>query len=69
LKQHRPWFDEECLRFLNQGKQAKMQWLQDPDQNNIDNENNVRSEANRQFRNKKLEYLKAKIVPLKQCNS
>jgi hypothetical protein len=22
LKQHKPWFDEECLRFLNQRKQA-----------------------------------------------
>jgi len=38
LKQHKPWFDEECLRFLNHRKQAKMQWLQDPDQSNIDNE-------------------------------
>jgi hypothetical protein len=24
LKQHKPWFDEECLRFLEQRKQAKM---------------------------------------------
>jgi len=24
LKQHRPWFDEECLGFLDQRKQAKM---------------------------------------------
>ena len=30
LKQHNPWFDERCARFLNQGKQAKVQWLQDP---------------------------------------
>ena len=27
LKQHRPWFDGECLGFLDQKKQAKMQWL------------------------------------------
>jgi hypothetical protein len=46
-----------------------MQRLQDPDQRNIDNENNARREANRHFRNKKLEYLKAKIVPLKLWNS
>ena len=32
-KQHKPWFDEECLRFLDQRKQAKMQWLQDANQN------------------------------------
>ena len=25
LKQHKLWFDKECLRFLNQRKQAKMQ--------------------------------------------
>ena len=27
LKQHKPWFDEECLGFLDQRKQAKMQWI------------------------------------------
>ena len=25
MKQHKPWFDEECLGFLDQRKQAKMQ--------------------------------------------
>jgi hypothetical protein len=30
LKQHKPWFDQECLGFLDQRKQAKMQWIQDP---------------------------------------
>ena len=25
LKQHKPWFDEECLGFLHQRKEAKMQ--------------------------------------------
>ena len=32
LKQHKPWFDEECLGFLDQRKQAEMQWVQDPNQ-------------------------------------
>jgi len=45
LKQHKPWFDEECLGFLDQRKQAKMQWVQDPSQSNADNLNNVRYEA------------------------
>jgi hypothetical protein len=27
LKQHKPWFDEERLGFLNQRKQAKMQLI------------------------------------------
>ena len=34
-KQHTVWFDEKCLWFLDQRKQAKMQWLQDPNKSNI----------------------------------
>ena len=30
MKQHKPRFDEECLGILDQRKQAKMQWIQDP---------------------------------------
>jgi len=29
LKRHKAWFYEECLGFLEQRKQAKMQWVQD----------------------------------------
>jgi len=61
LKQHKPWFEEECLRFLDQRKQAKMQWVQDPSQSNVDDLNNVRREASRHFKNKRKAYLKAKI--------
>jgi hypothetical protein len=50
--------------FLDQRKQAKMQWLQDPNQGNEDNLNNIRREASRHFRNKNKEYLKAKIEEL-----
>jgi hypothetical protein len=52
------------FRFLDQRKQAKMQGVQDPSQSNVDNLNNVRCKASRQFRNKKKEYLKAKIEKL-----
>ena len=61
MKQHKPSFDEECLDILDQRKQAKLQWVQDQSQGNIDNLNNVRHEATRRFRNKKKAYLKAKI--------
>ena len=61
LKQHKPWFDEECLGFLDQRKQAKMQWLQDPSQSSIDNINNIRREARRHFKNKMKAYLQSKI--------
>ena len=53
LQQHNPWFAEECLRSLDQRKQAKMHWLQDPSQGSVDNLNNVRREASRHFRGKK----------------
>jgi hypothetical protein len=39
LKQHKPQFDEKCLGILDQRKQAKIQWIQDPSQNNVDNLN------------------------------
>ena len=64
MKQHKPWFDEECLGILDQRKQAKMQWIQDPSQSNADNLNDVRRNANRHFRNKKKLHLKAKIEEL-----
>jgi hypothetical protein len=35
LKKHEPWFDEACSDLLDQRKQAKLQWLQDPRQMGI----------------------------------
>jgi RNase P/RNase MRP subunit p29 len=49
---------------VTQRKQAKMHWLQDPNQSNLNILNNARCEASRYFRNKKSEYLKAKINEL-----
>ena len=64
LKQHKTWFDEECSGFENQRKQDEIQWLQDPNQSNVDSFHNVRREASRYFSNKKKEYLKTKIAEL-----
>ena len=64
LKRQKSWFDKECLDFLDQRKQAKMQWIQNPNQSSVDNLNNVRHEASRHFRIKKKAYLKAKIEEL-----
>ena len=61
LKQHKHWFDEECLGFLDQRNWAKIQWIQDPNQNSVDNLN---SEVSRHFRNKKKAYPRAKIEEL-----
>jgi hypothetical protein len=64
LKKHKPWFDEGCSKLLDQRKQAKLWWLQDPSEINGDNLNNVRCEVSRHFRNKNREYLKDKINEL-----
>ena len=61
LKRRKAWFDEVCSGLLDQRKQAKMQWIQDPSQSNVHNLNNVRHDASRHFRNKKKAYQKAKI--------
>jgi hypothetical protein len=42
MKQHKPRSDEEYLGILDKRKQAKMQWIQDPSQSNVDNLNNVK---------------------------
>jgi hypothetical protein len=64
MKQHKPWLDEECLGTLDQRKQAKIQWIQDPSQKNVNTLNNLRRDASRHFRNKQKAYLKGKIVEL-----
>jgi hypothetical protein len=53
LKKHKPWFNKECSKLLDERKQVKLQWLQDPSEINGDNQNNIRCEASRHFRNKK----------------
>jgi hypothetical protein len=60
----KPLFNEGCSKLLDQRKQGKLQWLQDPSEVNEDNLNNVRREAVKYFRNKKREYLKDKIHEL-----
>ena len=66
-KQHKPFFDEEYLGFFDQRKRAKMHWVQDPCESDVDNLNSVRREV-RHFRNKKKEYLRAEIEEL-EANS
>jgi hypothetical protein len=61
LQQHKPWFEEEYLGILDQRKQAKIQWIQDPQQRNVDNLNSVRLDAIKHFRNKEKIRLIVKI--------
>jgi hypothetical protein len=59
--------DEECSALLDRRKQAKLQWLQNPNQMNGDNMDNMRREGGRTFRTKKyqineLHTVRAKIL-------
>jgi hypothetical protein len=54
--------------LVDQRKQAKLWWLQNPSQISGDNLQNLRCETSRTFRNKKREYLKDKINEL-ECNN
>jgi hypothetical protein len=64
LKHNKPWFDDECSKLIDQLKQVKLQWFQNPSQINGDNLQNLRHETSRIFRNKKREHLKGKINEL-----
>jgi hypothetical protein len=50
---HKPWFDEGYSELLDQRKQAKLQWLQNPSEIDVDKTNNIKHKASRHFRNKK----------------
>jgi hypothetical protein len=52
-KQHKSVFEEECSNFVQQRKQAKLQWLQNPKRSNADNLKNVRNENIKHFVNKR----------------
>jgi hypothetical protein len=68
LKHNKPWFGDDCSKLTDQRKQAKLQWLQNPNQINGDNLKNLRSETSRTFRNKKRKYLKGRINELETKN-
>jgi hypothetical protein len=61
---NKPWFNKGCSILLEQRKQDKLQWLQDPSEINGNNLNNIRHDASRHFRNREREYLKDKINQL-----
>jgi len=58
MKQHKPWFDEECSGFLDQKKRAKVRWLQGPSQRNVDNLIDISGTKRRKIRKLKLMNLK-----------
>jgi hypothetical protein len=51
--------------ILDQKRRAKIQWIQTPTLNIVDNLNNVRRDASRYFRSKTKAFMKGKIENLK----
>jgi hypothetical protein len=60
LKHNKPWFDDKCSKLIDQRKQAKLQWLQNPNQTSRDNPQNVRHETSRIYGTRKGSIYKAK---------
>jgi hypothetical protein len=60
---HKLWFDEGCSKLLDQRKPAKLEWLQDASEINVDNLNNGGTEP-ADISGIKSEYLKDKINEL-----
>jgi hypothetical protein len=53
MKKHKSCVNEGCSKLLDQRKEAKLQWLQDPSEVNEYNLNTARREVSRHFRNKR----------------
>jgi hypothetical protein len=68
LKHNKPWFHDECSNLIDQRKQGKLQWLQNPSQNKERNLQILRSNTSRTFRKKKRECLKGKNNELETNN-
>jgi hypothetical protein len=64
LKKHKPWFDEECLYFSDQRKQATIRWAQETNQSNDNNIKKCKTWSKKTFQEHKKEYLKAKLDEL-----
>jgi hypothetical protein len=64
IKQHEPWFNEDCSKILGQRKQQNSKWLQDKIHTHGNNLNNLRCETSTTSRKTKMEYLKEQICEL-----
>jgi hypothetical protein len=68
LKHSKAWFDDECSKLIDQQKQARLQWLQNPSHIIGHSLQNLRRETTITFRNKKKECLRGKINELETNN-
>jgi hypothetical protein len=56
------------LKIIDQRKQIKLQWLQNPSQISVENLQNLRCETGGIFRKNRRKYLKSKINELETNN-
>ena len=55
------WFDQECSQLANTRKQAKLLWIQNPNERNVEDFSSVRCYSCRTLKKKKGDYMKAKV--------
>ena len=55
-RQNKKWFDEECADIVKKRKVAKMNWLHEQNEVNLEQLGNIRREATRLLKNKKREF-------------
>jgi hypothetical protein len=68
LETHRnkPWFDQECSELANKRKQAKLLWLQNPNDQTAKDFANIVQDTCRTFKKKKCDCMKAKVNKLEE---
>ena len=59
---NKPWFDDECADLVKQRQQAKIKWVQDPNQINAETYSEIKHRTSSTFRSKKRYILKKKLM-------
>ena len=60
-RRNKPWFDQKFSELASKRKQAKLLWLQNPN-----DQTHIRHNTCRTFRKKKCDKMKAKVNKLKK---
>ena len=63
-RQNKEWFDEGCADIVKKRKVAKMNWLYEQNEENLEQLSSIRQETTRLLKNKNREYLREKINDL-----
>ena len=62
-------FDDECTDLVKQRQQARIKWLQDPNQINAEAYSELKRRTSSTFRSKKQVYIKGKINEIGKNNA